>query len=420
MSAIPECTATVRVADVDRIRSAVPALRRKEAGYPVGYFDGPGGTQVPEPVLRAATEYLMRHNANRRWAYPSSAETDEAVESARVVMADFLGSSPREVVFGANMTTLTFHLSRALGRGLVRGDEIVVTDLDHQANVAPWRVLEEERGVIIRTVPMVRETGDLDWDRFQALLSPETRIVAIGAASNALGTVVDVRRAVQLSKAVDALVFVDAVHLAPHERLRVRELDCDFLACSAYKFYGPHVGVLYGREALIHGLDVPRLPPAPNRSPDRLETGTLNHEGIVGAAAAVDFLASLAEGDTRARRLDVVFQGLLHRGEQLVRRMWEGLARVPGVRLYGPPPGNPRTPTVAFTVEDVSPRTVVSRLARDFGLFLSHGDFYASTVVDALGLRAKGGLIRAGCACYTTEEEVDRLVEAVGGISRRS
>jgi cysteine desulfurase family protein (TIGR01976 family) len=283
-------TETVRAAEgaasVQEIRSHFPALGRVHEGHPVAYFDGPGGTQVPRAVVGAMSEYLYHHNANTHWAYPTSAETDELLERSRGSLADFLNASPGEVAFGANMTTLTFHLARSLGRGYGPGDEIVVTELDHHANVDPWRALERERGVTVRVARMSPETGGLDRDDLRRQIGDRTRLVAIGAASNALGTINDVTEAVRSAHAVGALAFVDAVHYAPHRLIDVREWDCDFLACSAYKFYGPHVGVLYGKHDLLQALDVPRLRPAPDTAPERLETGTQSHEAMAGAAAA--------------------------------------------------------------------------------------------------------------------------------------
>jgi cysteine desulfurase family protein (TIGR01976 family) len=393
------------------IRARFPALSRRHAGHPVAYFDGPGGTQVPQVVVDAMADYLLHHNANTHWRYPTSEETDRLLAGARESLADLLGATPAEVVFGANMTTLTFHLGRALGRGWGAGDEIVITELDHHANVAPWQALARERGVTLRSVPVVPATGELDWAALERLLSPRTRLLAIGAASNALGTVNDVARACTLARAAGALSFVDAVHYAPHALVDVRAIGCDFLACSAYKFYGPHVGILYGRRERLEALDVPKLAPAPDTAPERLETGTLNHEGIVGSGAAVDFLASLAGGGTRRDRLERALDGLHQRGQELVARLWTGLERLDGVRLYGPPPGRPRTPTVGFTVRGRTTDDVATTLAAD-GVFVSNGDFYATTVVERLGLSASG-LVRAGCACYTTTDEVDRLVEGV-------
>ena len=277
-------TARAHVATVETIRAHFPALARTHNDHAVAYFDGPGGTQVPRAVVEAMSDYLFHHNANTHWAYPTSAETDALIEQARATLADFLNADPHEIAFGANMTTLTFHLARALGRGLVRGDEIVVTELDHHANVAPWHALTVERGVVVRTVRMDPETGQLDWDDFARQVNARTRLVAVGAASNALGTITDVKRAGELARNVGALLFVDAVHSAPHVLPDVRALDCDFLACSAYKFYGPHIGILYGRRALLDALDWPKLIPAPDEAPERVETGTQNHEGMLGAA----------------------------------------------------------------------------------------------------------------------------------------
>jgi len=283
------------VASVEEIRAEFPALERVHAGAPVAYFDGPGGTQVPRRVADAMVDYLFHHNANTHWLYPTSEETDALILRARETLADFLNAAPEEIAFGQNMTTLTFHLARGLGRDWGPGDEIVVTELDHHANVAPWRALARERGVQVRTVRANAETGQIDWDDLERAVGPKTRLLAMGAASNALGTISDVARAANLVHAHGGLMFVDAVHYAPHALVDVKALGCDLLACSAYKFYGPHVGVLYGRADLLAQLDVPKLDPAPDTTPERLETGTQNHEGIVGAGAAVDFLASLAE-----------------------------------------------------------------------------------------------------------------------------
>src|SRR5690349_20258936 len=296
MTLAAERDATDGVAPVDQIRRQFPALARVHEGQPVAYFDGPGGTQVPRSVVAAMEDYLFHHNANTHWQYPTSEETDALLLSARETFGDFFNASADEIAFGQNMTTLTFHLARGLGRAWGPGDEIVVTELDHHGNVAPWHALATERGITVRTVKMNTNDGRLDWRDLEGQLGPKTRLLAIGAASNALGTITDVRGAAELAHAAGALVFVDAVHLAPHEIIDVQEMDCDFLACSAYKFYGPHVGILYGKRDLLQALDVPKIQPSPDRAPERMETGTQNHEGMVGAAAAVEFLASLAVG----------------------------------------------------------------------------------------------------------------------------
>ena len=424
MTLAAERDATDGVASVDQIRRQFPAIARVHDGHPVAYFDGPGGTQVPRSVVAAIEDYLYNHNANTHWQYPTSEETDALLLAARETFADFFNASADEIAFGQNMTTLTFHLARGLGRAWGPGDEIVVTELDHHGNVAPWRALATERGVTVRTVKMNTGDGRLDWRDLERQLGPKTRLLAIGAASNALGTITDVRGAAELAHAAGALVFVDAVHLAPHELIDVQTLDCDFLACSAYKFYGPHIGILYGRRSLLERVDVPRLDPAPQTSPERLETGTQNHEGIVGAAAAVDFLASLAgdqsiaaAGDRSSRRaaLRVTFEALRRRGAVLLTRLWSALSEIDGLTLYGPRPGTPRTPTLAFTLRGHKTDDIARALARR-GLFVSNGDFYASTVIDRLG-QSGDGVVRVGCSCYTTADEVERLLEQLSAIS---
>jgi cysteine desulfurase family protein (TIGR01976 family) len=396
---------------VDQIRRAFPALARRENGLPVAYFDGPGGTQVPQVVADAVADYLLHHNANTHWAFPTSAETDAALSGARRACAELLGAAPDEIAFGANMTTLTFHVARALGRGWRPGDEIVVTDLDHQANIAPWHDLARERGLRVRTVPLIPADGTLDWEAFESLVTERTRLVAIGGASNAIGTINDLPRAVELAQRVGALAFVDGVHSAAHAKFDFAALGCDLFACSPYKFYGPHLGILAGRRELIAQLDVPRLPPACDEPPERLETGTLSHEAIVGAGAAVDFLASLGTGPDRPSRLRQAFATMHRRSAALFARAWSGLAALPGVRLFGPLPGAQRTPTLAFVVKGWTARDVARRLARQ-AVFVSHGDFYAPNVIAGLGL-TPDGVVRAGCAVYTTTEEIDRLVEGV-------
>jgi cysteine desulfurase family protein (TIGR01976 family) len=391
-------------------------LERVHNRFPVAYFDGPGGTQVPRRVVDAMADYLFHHNANTHWSYPTSAETDAAIDGARLAVADFINASPAEVVFGNNMTTITFHLSRALGRSWGPGDEVVVTELDHHANIAPWTALAKEHGITIRSVPFSVETGQLDWTALETAITPRTRLLAIGAASNALGTITDVAAAAKLAHAVGALVFVDAVHYAAHGLIDVRLADCDFLACSAYKFYGPHAGFLYGKHDLLTTADVPRLEPAPNEAPERLETGTQNHEGIVGTGAALDFIASMGSGQSRRERIVTAMAALHAHGDALVRQLWNGLGDIAGVRLFGPTPDASRTPTVSFIVDGVPSEQVAIALAKH-GVFVSHGDFYAATVIERLG-HSEDGVVRAGCACYTTPDEVDRLVSGVEAVAR--
>jgi cysteine desulfurase family protein (TIGR01976 family) len=406
------------IADVDTIRRHFPALARRHNGHPVAYLDGPGGTQVPQAVVDRMSEYLVGHNANTHWNYPTSAETDTLIAESRTALADFVNGVPEEISFGANMTTITFHVARALGRGWDETDDVVITELDHHANVAPWRALERERGVNIVVVRMRPEDGTLDLDDLEAKVGKRTRLVAIGAASNALGTMVDVPRVAAMARAHGAMVFVDAVHYAPHMLVDVRALDCDFLACSAYKFYGPHIGVLWAKREIVERLDVPKLDPAPDTSPERLETGTQNHEGIVGAGAAVDYLASLAGDVATSRRaaLASTVRALHERGAELFEMLWDGLGGIGGVTRFGLPPGAQRSPTVSFRLEGVDSGEVASALAQR-GLFVSHGDFYAATVIERLGV-GSDGVVRVGCSIYTTREEIERVVEAVRALAK--
>jgi cysteine desulfurase family protein (TIGR01976 family) len=432
----PSPQALTEIISTAEIRAQFPALEREHNGYPVAYFDAPGGTQVPRVVVDAVTDYLLHHNANTHWEYPTSHETDAIIESARHTLADFVNASASEIVFGPNTTSIIYHLSRALGRTMGPGDEIVITELEHHANVAPWQALVTERGVTLHVAQMDPESGQLDWNDFERLVTRRTKMVAFGAGCNALGTVNDYRRAVELAHSVGALTLIDAVHYAPYFLTDVREMDCDFLTCSAYKFYGPHVSVFYGKQDLLDAIDFPRLEPAPAAAPERVEMGTLNHEGIAGAAAAVDFYASLVGHGagsksvrpgsvsdrasvselTRRGALISAFAGLRSHSEPLVKKLWDNLSQIKGVRLYGPPPERERTPTVSFLVNGVA-STEVARKLSERGLFVSHGDFYAQTVIDRLDLQPEG-LVRVGCACYTSEEEVERLIESVREIAK--
>ena len=405
--------AASHVASTKEIRDLFPALKRKENGERVAYFDGPGGTQVPKSVAEAMSDYLLYHNANTHWSYPTSVETDTMLAESRAALADFLGADADEIAFGSNMTTLLFHISRAIGRTLQPGDEIIVTELDHHANIAPWQALEKERGAVLRWLPLDLETGRHQEGAFEQLLSAKTKVVALGAASNILGTITDVAPMLTAAKAMGAITVVDAVHFAPHTLVNAHELDADFILCSAYKFYGPHIGVCYGKRSVIEALDVPRLEPAPDYSPERLETGTQNHEGIIGAAAAIAFMESLAPKNlsSRRERLAATFQAFHERGEELLLQLWNGLSEISAVTMTGPKPGTPRTPTVSFHVAGFNSQQVAEFLAPR-GVYVSNGDFYASTVARRLGL-SEEGLVRAGCACYTTSDEITRLVDGI-------
>lgn len=398
--------------NIESVRSQFPALDRIHNGQPVAYFDAPGGTQVPRVVADAMTDYLFHHNANTHWAYPTSEETDAIITNARQAAADLLNGEANEIVFGANMTTLTFHLGRALGRMWSEGDEVIVTDLDHHANIAPWRALATDRGINIKAAHMICETAQLDYDHLASLVTDRTKLIAVGGASNAIGTINDLKRVARIAKDAGVLMFVDAVHLTPHELVDVKDIGCDFLACSSYKFYGPHAGILWGRHELLDTLPFPKLAPSPDYAPDRAETGTQNHEGIAGIGATIDFLASMGEGSTRREKLISAYRWLHEQGLRLTQKLWNGLTSMDHVRVYGPTPEQPRTPTVSFVVENTSCDDVAKKLA-EHGVFASSGNFYAATVCERYGVEA---LLRVGCGCYTTEDEVQRLLDAVAAM----
>ncbi len=399
-----------------RVRADFPVFERRIGGRSIAFFDGPGGSQVPRQVGDAVRDYLLMHNANTHGFFATSEETDAVITRAREAVAAFLNApSPREVAFGANMTTLTFHLSRALGREWGPGDELIVTQLDHQANVAPWVRMAEDRGMTVHRVPFCPERFTLDLDALERVLSPQTRLVAVGAASNAIGTVNDVAHVARLARQAGALSFVDAVHSAPHRLPDVQATGCDFLACSAYKFFGPHLGILWGRAEHLERLTPYKVPPASNASPERWETGTLNHEGIAGTAAAVEWLASLSDdgpGTGLRARLEDAYAAVHAHETALFAQLHAELSAIPGVRIYGPAADGPRTPTAGFTIDGVAPDQAARRLGAE-GVFVWNGDFYATTVCDVLGLSGSGGLIRAGVAPYTTRDDVDRLVDGV-------
>ncbi|MCL6632445.1 MAG: cysteine desulfurase-like protein [Alicyclobacillus herbarius] len=402
MSAISDC------------RSQFPALARTVNGLPVAYLDGPGGTQVPQSVIDAMVHYYETSNANTHGAFAASRETDAVIYRARRQMAVLLGAEgPDTISFGANMTSLNFALARAVSRVIQPGDEIVVTDLDHDANVAPWLTLEAQ-GAVIRRVP-VRPDATLDMDVFANLIQPRTRLVAVGYASNAVGTVNDVARIREWTRQVGAWLVVDAVHFVPHAVVDVSSLQPDFLLCSAYKFFGPHVGVLYARPGLLDTLPTDKVRPQRNEAPYRIETGTLNHAALAGVSAAVDFIASLAPdtaGSLRSRLVNAM-EAVYAYEHRLSKRLYDGLLQQSGVRVYGPPVAEGlRAPTVSFTVDGAHPDAVARHLA-ERAISVWSGDFYAVTVVQQLGLAESGGLVRVGFAPYNTEDEVDRTLAAV-------
>lgn len=398
-------------------RADFPSLSTLVDGMPLAFFDGPGGTQVPDAVIRSISAYYERSNANTHGAFATSIRTDAVIEGARAAAADFLGARANACIsFGANMTTLNFALARAIGRLIRPGDEILVTQLDHEANRGPWYGLESE-GAVLREVPLLPE-GRLDTEAMRALITPRTRLFALGWASNAIGTVNEVELARELTRKTGTWLLVDAVHYAPHFAIDVSALDPDFLLCSAYKFYGPHVGILYAREGLLETLPTDRLVTQDQAAPYRIETGTLNHAALAGVTAAVDYLASFGSGPSRRAQLVSAFASLGAHERALAETYASAVSAIPGVRLWGTPfDASRRSPTVSVSVEGMTAREVTEQLARR-ALAVWDGDFYARRAVELFGLARRGGLVRVGMAMYTIGEEVDRLVDAMKGLKR--
>ncbi len=414
--------------DIDWIRSQFPALRLKVGTQPAVFFDAPGGTQVPQRVVDAVADSLIFANANLHGAFKTSYDCERIVSEAHRAVADFLGCDSREVVFGPNMTTLTFALSRSIARDLSAGDEIIVTKLDHDANHAPWKALCE-RGIVLREVEFHTEDCTLDLDDFQSKLSSKTKLVAVGYASNAVGTINDIAALTRQARAAGALTFLDAVHYAPHGPLDVRRLDCDFLVCSAYKFFGPHQGLLYGKAERLERLRPYKVRPAGEGIPDRFETGTQNHEAMAGLTAAVDYLAELGRRTDsasaerpRREQIAAAMQAVRAYERGLAATLVKGLLDIPGLRFFGirePERFDRRTPTVAVRIDGIHPRRIAERLGRQ-GFFVWDGNYYALNVTETLGVEADGGMARIGLVHYNTAEEVERFLAALNGIAGAS
>jgi cysteine desulfurase family protein (TIGR01976 family) len=406
--------------DIEHIRRQFPALAREMNGQPLVYFDGPAGSQVPSSVAAAVSGYLLRMNANHGGVFATSRESDALLDQAHQAVADFLGAEdPHEVIFGPNMTTLTFALSRSLARTWKAGDEVVVTQLDHDANIAPWVLAARDAGATVRQVAVRHDDCTLDFEDSRRQLSSRTRLVAVGCASNAVGTINPIRELVRQARDVGALVFLDAVHFAPHALIDAKAWDCDFLACSAYKFFGPHVGILWGRRALLERLEAYKVRPASNDLPGKWMTGTQNHEGIAGVLAAIDYLAGLSR-EIRSRRqaLRSAFEAIVGYEGKLVARLLRGLAELPIIRVWGisdPTRLHERVPTVAITHSRLRAIEVAEFLAQR-GIFVWHGNFYALALTEALGLEPDG-LVRIGLLHYNTAEEVDRLLSALAELA---
>lgn len=404
---------------LEEIRSRFPALNRTHNGRRAAYLDGPGGTQPLDSAIMAVTDYMRRGVANLHGQFPSSRETEAMIRDAREALADMLGCRAEEVAFGANATSLIFALSRSIARTWKPGDEIVVSEMDHRANVDPWLLAAADKGVTVRWLPVVPETLTLDLSALDSLINERTRLVAVGYASNAVGSINDVPRIAARAKDVGALVAVDAVHSAPHCGIDVRGLGADMLFCSVYKFFGGHVGVAAVRSEVFGDMDTYRLMPAPSVLPGKLETGTQSHEAIASIVPAVGFVAGLGTGGTRRERILSGFAAIEAHENRLADAIRTELARIPGVRLYQSPAGSPKTATVAFTLAGMAPVEACRLLCEEHGVFVADGDYYAATLADKLGINRSGGWIRAGMAPYTTEEEAGWLVRGVRDLADR-
>jgi len=411
--------------DLTWSRAQFPALAQTINGHPATFLDGPGGTQVPQPVIDAISGYLRRNNANTAGAYATSRNTDAMIAEARRAMADFFNCDPDEVVFGPNMTTLTYAISRSIGRELHPGDEILLTHLDHDANISPWRALEEH-GVTIRLAEINEEDCTLDMHDLTAKITERTKLVAVGYASNAVGTINHAEEVIRLAHKAGALAYIDAVHYAPHGPIDVRALDCDFLVCSTYKFFGPHMGVLYGKREHLKRLVPYKVRANTNAIPNRWEWGTLNHECIAGITACVDYLADLGRradpsASTRRSALLAAYKAIQQHERELMERLISGLLVIPGLKLYGihnPQRFNQRCPTVAVRIAGWTPLQLATKLG-ERGFFTWDGNYYALNLTERLNVEKDGGFLRIGLAHYNTTEEVERFLAALREIVSR-
>lgn len=428
-----ETTASVsRQFDVEGARAHFPSLALEQAGKPVVYLDNPGGTQVPLACINGIVSYLSSANANTHGAFLTSERSDAILAEAHAAMAEFLNAADaREIVFGPNMTTLTFAISRAIGRTLEAGDEIVVTALDHDANVAPWQALAEERGIVVRMADIDTATCTLDMADLRAKITERTKVVAVGYASNAVGTINDVQTVIRWAREAGAISYIDAVQYAPHGPIDVQALGCDFLACSPYKFFGPHLGVVYGRLPLLDRLAAYKVRPAEDEPPHKWETGTQNHEGMAGLLGTMEYLSGIGRAHQAAfadrfpgmsgRRLELhcAMAAMQRYERELVQRLLAGVLAIPGAKVYGLTAEedlSQRVPTIAMTVEGHSPLELARALG-ERGIFTWDGNYYAINLMERLGLEEHGGALRIGLAHYNTLAEVDRVVAALREIA---
>ncbi|HYM76517.1 MAG TPA: cysteine desulfurase-like protein [Candidatus Dormibacteraeota bacterium] len=406
--------------DLTYVRAQFPSLAQTVNGHPAAFLDGPGGTQVPQRVTDAMSNYLRRDNANTGGAYATSRRTDAMIAEARAAMGDFLHCGADEVAFGPNMTTLTFAISRAIGRDLGPGDEILVTRLDHDANVSPWLAMAEDRGVTVRWAEINDADCTLDMADLASKINAKTKLVAVGYASNAVGTINPVQEIVQLAHKVGALAYVDAVHYGPHGLIDVVALDCDFLACSTYKFFGPHMGVLYGKREHLKRLRPYKVRPNTTAIPNCWEWGTLNHECIAGITACVEYIADIGrrarpEVKTRRAAIEAAYAAFHEHERALLERMMTGLKKIPGLKIYGitdPARYNERCATFAVRIDGHTPLELATK-SGDRGVFTWDGNYYALNLTEHLDVEKTGGFLRIGLVHYNTSEEVDRLLTAL-------
>ncbi|QRG70151.1 cysteine desulfurase-like protein [Brevibacillus choshinensis] len=406
-------TKTAELYPIAAVREQFPALRRTHNGKSVVYFDGPGGSQVVKSSMDAIYAYMANGGANLHGSFPSSQETEKIIADAKDAIAALFGASPEEIAFGANMTTLTFAIARALGRDWREGDEIIVSELDHRANVDPWLTIAADRNMTVRWLPVDPDTLTLRLEELDDLLTPRTRLIAVGLASNAVGTINDIAAISKKAHAHGIPVAVDAVHAVPHFAVDRDELGADLLLCSAYKFFGPHIGIAVIRQELFEKLQPYKLQPAPSYIPDKLETGTQNHEGIAGIRPAIEFIASLGEGQELTEQIRSGYEVIEAYENSLAEKLRTALADMEAVTLYQAAPDVPKTPTIAFRVDGWSTQAFCERMCEDYGIFIADGDFYAMTLADKLGINESGGWIRAGLAPYNTAEEVERFIQGI-------
>lgn len=397
---------------IEEVRERFPALNRRDNDQQVIYFDGPGGTQMADFAIESMYRYIRNGMANLHGTFNTSADTDAILDEAREAVADLLGCQAKEVAFGANMTTHAFAIARSLAGFINEGDEIVVTELDHRANVDPWLTLARDRGAKVKFIKLDPETFSLKLDELEEVITPKTKLVAVGMSSNVTGTVTDVGEVIKRAKEVEALVIVDAVHGVPHLAIDVDDLGCDILLCSAYKFFGPHVGIAVVRESLFEKLPVYKLQPAPSEIPYKLETGTQNHEGIAGVIGAIKFIEDLGYGETRRERLRSAMHEIEEYENQLAADVQSFLRSLPEVKLFRAASGR-RTPTFAFTIDGLNSRKVTEWLAEKYNMCVADGDFYASTMAEVLGVDVQGGWVRIGLAPYNTIEEIQKFKQGL-------